>query len=478
MESFGIKPKIKQFGNRPCRFCNAPNWSPIHKCPALEANCNKCGKKGHFAKACRQRTYNNQTVKRLTEDETQQPNESISESEESIHHIKEIKAIEEENKHYTATIKINGVKKDFIIDTGSPITIVRPDERITKHAEIQKVTNRYQDVNKNEVKFREKVPVNIEYEKNKQKMEILITEGTDIISLLGMDWMKTFRLTIGRIQLAENNQSEKKRIIKISGPIWKQPDKKDTEIKIQLKPGHFPVKQKARPVPLHLQENVGRELEKLIKSGHLEKMKDVDEDCFVSPAVITVKSDKSVRIALDSWKLNDSCIKMRPHMPNMEELLYQVLVEITCDRTMQLFMSNIDMDYADLSKYNNLTANKKATENNIKKAEFEFMLDLKTLISKTAIDPELTRVRTSMRREDRKTIPDGYRTVFDKLSIRWGLIFVDDQIIIPIDLGRRLLDILLFGHSGITKMTTEPKFSGGWTKNRTSKRKSRIVQNA
>ena len=56
MERFGTKPKKKQFGNRPCRFCSAPNWSPIHKCPALEANCNKCGKKGHFAKACRQRT--------------------------------------------------------------------------------------------------------------------------------------------------------------------------------------------------------------------------------------------------------------------------------------------------------------------------------------------------------------------------------------------------------------------------------------
>ena len=99
-----------------------------------------------------------------------------------------------------------------------------------------------------------------------------------------------------------------------------------------------------------------------------------------------------------------------------------------------------------------LTSNKKITEEHIKKAKFEFMMDLKTLIAKTAIDPELTRVRTSMRREDRETIPDGYRNAFDKLSIRWGLIFVDDQIVIPIDLRRRLLDILHFGHSGITKM--------------------------
>ena len=87
-----------------------------------------------------------------------------------------------------------------------------PDERIIKNTEIQKI-NRYQDVNKNEVKFRGKIPVNIEYENNKQKMEILITERTDITPLLGMDWMKTIKLTIGRIQLAENHQSEKEKII-------------------------------------------------------------------------------------------------------------------------------------------------------------------------------------------------------------------------------------------------------------------------
>ena len=55
------------------------------------------------------------------------------------------------------------------------------------------------------------------------------------------------------------------------------------------------MKQKARPILLHLQEDVGKELERLIKTGHLEKVKHVDEDCFVSPVVITVKNDKSVK---------------------------------------------------------------------------------------------------------------------------------------------------------------------------------------
>ena len=104
-----------------------------------------------------------------------------------------------------------------------------------------------------------------------------------------------------------------------------------------------------------------------------------------------------------------------------------------------------------------ITENQKLTEENIKKAEFNFMLDLKTLNSKTAIDPEMTRVRASMRREEKDTASEGYRPGFDKLSIRWGLVFVDDQIAVPIDLRRKLIEILHFGHSGTTKMLSDAK---------------------
>ena len=65
-----------------------------------------------------------------------------------------------------------------------------PDEKILKLTGLEKITNRYQDLVKNEVKFRGKIPVNLEYENKKQKMEILITERSDITPLLGTDWMK------------------------------------------------------------------------------------------------------------------------------------------------------------------------------------------------------------------------------------------------------------------------------------------------
>ena len=81
-------------------------------------------------------------------EKTNQKNDDRSESNKSIHQIQEIKKIEGKNKHYTATVKINGKKKEFIIDTGSPITIMPPVEEFLKSTGLQKFTNKYHDVKK------------------------------------------------------------------------------------------------------------------------------------------------------------------------------------------------------------------------------------------------------------------------------------------------------------------------------------------
>ena len=79
-----------------------------------------------------------------------------------------------------------------------------------KYTEIQKKTNRYQDVNKNEVKFRRKVLVNIEYQNNKQKMVILISKRTVITPPLnGMN--EEIKLAIRRKQSAKNSQPEREK---------------------------------------------------------------------------------------------------------------------------------------------------------------------------------------------------------------------------------------------------------------------------
>ena len=90
---------------------------------------------------CKQRIKNNRTVRKLTEEKEIEPNESMSESDESIYHIEEIKKIVEQQKHYTAKIETNGTPKEFIIDIGSPVTMMPLDEQMLKKTEIQKIAN-------------------------------------------------------------------------------------------------------------------------------------------------------------------------------------------------------------------------------------------------------------------------------------------------------------------------------------------------
>ena len=172
-------------------------------------------------------------MKRLTEEKLNKPDESSCESNASIHHIKEIEKIEDTNKHHIVTVKINAIKKEIIIHTGSPLTTMPIDKRIMKPSEIQKITNRYQNVHKIEVKFRGKVPIEFEYENNKQKTEILITERPDITPFMAMHWMKKFKLTIGKIQLSVNGRSEKEKVFIIFTDLFENNETiKDTETNI------------------------------------------------------------------------------------------------------------------------------------------------------------------------------------------------------------------------------------------------------
>ena len=148
-------------------------------------------------------------------------------------------------------------------------------------------------MNKNEVKFGGKLPVKAEYENNKQKMENLIPERTDMTPLLEMDWMKKSILTIGKIQLADNNHSDREKVFNKFPNLFKKRYDKRYRDKHPIKTVALSGKTKSE-TGTTISTRRCQPLEKLIISWHPEKIKDVDEDCFVSPVVLTVKSDTSV----------------------------------------------------------------------------------------------------------------------------------------------------------------------------------------
>ena len=111
----------------------------------------------------------------------------------------------------------------------------------------------------------------------------------------------------------------------IRGEFNTDPDTINTEKHIQLFIDYYMPKQNT----YHSQGDFSDELDRLIKYGHLERLETIEEDCFVSPVVITVKKDKTVKIALDARKLNESCVKKRPHLSKKEELPNQISAELS-----------------------------------------------------------------------------------------------------------------------------------------------------
>ena len=132
-----------------------------------------------------------------------------------------------------------------------------------------------------------------------------LSERENIKPLLGMDQLRVFLSTIWHIEKTTTitNQSKKNKIITIFQKFFKTNGKtKDTEIKIQIKSGHLPSKQKTRPIPCHLQSFAEKEIRNLFQFGHSERLQNVDGKSFQSTVVLTVKKDKSVEIVLDSRK--------------------------------------------------------------------------------------------------------------------------------------------------------------------------------
>ena len=109
MERSDTRLKNKFTNEKPCRFCNAPNWNPTHKCPALGKLCNNCGKKGQFARVCKQRENYKRKVRNVTEDKSEVIGGESDGSETSINRIEKINRITDRNKYLTTTVKVNGI---------------------------------------------------------------------------------------------------------------------------------------------------------------------------------------------------------------------------------------------------------------------------------------------------------------------------------------------------------------------------------
>ena len=117
-------------------------------------------------------------------------------------------------------------------------------------------------------------------------------------------------------------------------------------MKTQFNKEFEPKQQKGRRIPIHLQERVEAELNKLIDQKHIIKLDKCSDKQFISPIVITVKKDQTVKLALDSKKINKYIHKNKYQMPNIDLLLDNIAQGVKSDKSNQTVFTTLDLRYA------------------------------------------------------------------------------------------------------------------------------------
>ena len=304
---------------------------------------------------------NRELVRHIKPDESQHNSNELNLRGHAINNTREQTINSMQNKTRNAKcirliLTMNGVKVTAVLDTGSPISIMsKADMQRIKPLNYLPINNttRYTDFNGNEVKLTGEMEVETIFSKRPLITSWMIMEGNrePIIGMnnipnLGIELFsggKPIRLN----RINENPEELIEALTKSFNKLFKENHTvHDLQVKIELKPDHKPVQQKGRRIPIHLQPAVNREINKLINSGHLIRANDIQQTQFISPTVITVKKDNSVKIAMDARILNDNTIKRKAQMPNLEELLGQVSLSITKNENMPLYISTIDLEYA------------------------------------------------------------------------------------------------------------------------------------
>ena len=136
--------------------------------------------------------------------------------------------------------------------------------------------------------------------------------GRDILGKLGFTISQNKGIDINNIQ--SDNAIQIKIIKRFPHQCSRSGKSKNHIAKSTLKQDISPYQHKGRRVPLHLTDNVDKEIRHLLDTNQIINLEKCSNKVFISPVFITVKRDQSIKLALDSKLLNDAIKKKQ--IPN------------------------------------------------------------------------------------------------------------------------------------------------------------------
>ena len=361
-------------------FCGM-SWTPEHRnrCPAREKKCNNCGIENHFAKVCRKpkdpNSYpkpkprvNNVEKDDQTEDVNQisadfDPDLESNYSSDEDNCVASISSADSTTSVEAINLPVvfGNTATNVLVDSGSVCTLI--NESLADSIISQDLNSKWiPEANPKQLKTFSNETIQTlgilqtsirrnNWYANPIEIQV-VTDGHR--PLLCRDLFPALGLSIQQ----SNNQTTVNQVDHEYCPIKKQiatdfPDlisrigkSKVHTIRSKFHRNYTPSHQKGRRVPINLLDKKSDELKKLSEQGQIEKLQECSDKNFISPIVITVKKDRSVKLALDSKVLNKAIHKNKYQMPNIDSLIDSISQHINdSNHGDNVYFSNIGLKY-------------------------------------------------------------------------------------------------------------------------------------
>lgn len=286
-------------GTKQQNKCTRCGRSPNHNrnnCPAKDATCHKCSKKGHFATACKSKS-------------------AVGEIEQYAF----LGAIDSEGSEpWNVNLSVKNTEIKFKIDTGADVTVI-PEYMFRKlqNVKLVKTDKILFGPGQKQLHVLGKFKCELKLKSVKSNQDIYVVKGLKN-SLLGRPAIQSLEL------LSKSNVENVESLEYKYSALFHGLGKTNWEYTIKLKPGYIPFALSTpRRVPLPLMEKVKQELQRMENMGVISRVDKPTEWC--SGMVVVPKSDgKNVRICVDLTKLNESVLRENHPLPSVDQTLAQL----------------------------------------------------------------------------------------------------------------------------------------------------------
>ena len=192
------------------------------------------------------------------------------------------------------------------------------------------------------------------------------------------------------------------------------------------------LQQRGRRIPIHIQEKVEHEIRSLIDQGHIICLEKCSDQQFISPIVITVKKDQSIKLAMDSKQINNSIHKNKYQMPNSDVLLDNIAqsAQEGPHKPGTTFFPTIDLRYAYSQLPLDETTRTQSRERRNEPSNNQVNINHRPQhLEETSVQQLKRRLRSAINRTRRKTsVGDKRKKLIDPIYQKEGSVILTDII--------------------------------------------------